>query len=105
MDAWSNPKVRQKSTLDELDEFAKWFEAEQRKADIANGIPESEREDLGLSAKVAEARANIAKMDSECSVKTISLSAAMAAKAEEDEQKKFIFANLKAKNMEAWEHI
>ena len=31
MDAWSNPKVRQKSTLDEIDEFAVWFETEQKK--------------------------------------------------------------------------
>ena len=29
----------------------------------------------------------------------------MAAKAEEDEQKKFIFANLQKKNMDAWENI
>ena len=28
MDAWTNPKMRQKSTADELDEFASWFEAE-----------------------------------------------------------------------------
>ena len=29
MDAWANPHVRQKSVLDDLDDFAKWFEAEQ----------------------------------------------------------------------------
>ena len=80
-----NPKVRQKSTIDELDEFAQWFEAEQRKADIANGVPESERTDLGLSKTVAEARDNIKKIDQSCKVKCTSLSAAMAAKAEEDE--------------------
>jgi len=33
MDAWSNPNVRQKNMLDELDDFAKWFEAEQAAAD------------------------------------------------------------------------
>ena len=85
MDAWMNPKVRQKSTLDEIDEFAQWFEAEQRKADIENGVPENERTDLGLSKTVAEARANIAKIDQSCKIKCTSLSAAMAAKAEEDE--------------------
>lgn len=29
MDAWANPNVRQKSGLDEIADFAKWFETEQ----------------------------------------------------------------------------
>jgi len=32
MDAWANPHVRQKNVLDELEDFAKWFEAEQNAA-------------------------------------------------------------------------
>ena len=53
MDAWANPNIRQKDVLDELDDFAKWFEAEQNKAWDKEGVPASEREDLGLSATVA----------------------------------------------------
>ena len=108
MDAWENPNVRQPSILDQLDEFAQWFELEQRKHDDREGIPEDEREDVGLSATIAQARQNeiTAKQEIEASgIKLTSLSKAKAIKAEEEEQKKFIFANLKDKNMEAWEHI
>ena len=49
-------KEAMKAVLDELDEFAQWFESEQAKAYDKDGIPENEREDLGLSAAVAEAK-------------------------------------------------
>ena len=48
-------------------------------------MPASEREDLGLSKKVAEIRQNMAKIDKEFTVKFTSLSGAMKAEAEEDE--------------------
>ena len=85
MDAWANENVRQRPLLDELADFASWFETEQRKNDDREGVPESEREDLGLSASVAEARANEKRRIEESGVKMTSLSAAKAAKAEEDE--------------------
>jgi len=105
MDAWANSHVRQKNTLDELDDFAKWFEAEQAAAYDKQGVPMSEREDLGLSASISEAKLNEKKRIEATGIKLTSLSGAMAAKAEADELSKFKFANLKANNMEAWEHI
>lgn len=40
MDAWANPNVRQGNMLDELGEFAKWFEEEQKKNYDREGVPE-----------------------------------------------------------------
>jgi len=62
-------------------------------------VPESEREDLGLSASVAEAKEKEKRRIESTGIKLTSLSSAMAAKAESDELKKFKFANLKAHNM------
>ena len=84
--------------LDELDEFAKWFEAEQTAAYDKQGVPESEREDLGLSASVAQAKEKEKKRIESTGIKMVSLSAAMAAKAETDELEKFKYANLQAHN-------
>lgn len=58
MNAWENSNVRQKSVIDEIDEFSKWFEDIQQKHYEKNNIPEEEQEDLGLSKLVAEAREN-----------------------------------------------
>ena len=58
MDAWSNKHVRQKDMLSEIDDFAKWFEQEQKAAYDRDNVPESEREDLGLSKSIEEAKAS-----------------------------------------------
>ena len=47
-DAWSNKNIRQKSILDEIEDFARWFETEQLKEWERNKVPEDQREDLGL---------------------------------------------------------
>lgn len=47
-DAWDNPHVRQKSILNEIEEFARWFETEQLKEWERDKVPESERDALGL---------------------------------------------------------
>ena len=62
MNAWENSNVRQKSVIDEIDEFSKWFEDIQQKHYKQNNIPKEEQEDLGLSKLVAEARENEKKV-------------------------------------------
>ena len=104
MDAWSNPNVRQGDMLDELSSFAKWFEEEQKNNYDKEGVPEDQRQDMGLSASVAEAKVREKKSIEATGIKLTSLSAAMAEKAEEEEHKKFLFANLKDKNIAAWEN-
>ena len=42
MNAWENSNVRQKSVLDELDEFSKWFEDLQQKHYEEKKIPKEE---------------------------------------------------------------
>ena len=44
--------------LSEIDDFAKWFEQEQKAAYDRDNVPESEREDLGLSKSIEEAKAS-----------------------------------------------
>lgn len=105
MDVWNNPNVHQKGILDELDDFAKWFEVEQAKAYDKEGVPESERENLGLSASIQEAKDKEKRRIEASGIKLTSLSGAMAVKAEEDEAKKFMYANVKTSNMSAWENI
>ena len=105
MDAWSDKRVRQKDMLSEVDDFAKWFEEEQKKAYDKDNVPVSEREDLGLSASMAEAKASQQKRIEASGIKLTNLSAAMAQKAEEEESKKFAYANLRQENEEAWLHI
>ena len=68
-------------------------------------MPEGEREKVHLLASIAEAKQREKTRIEESGIKLTSLSAAMKAKAEEDETKKFTFANLKDTNSEAWEHI
>ena len=105
MDVWNNPNVHQKGILDELDDFAKWFEVEQAKAYDKEGVPESDRENLGLSASIQEAKDKEKRRIEASGIKLTSLSGAMAVKAEEDEVAKFKYANLKNSNMSAWENI
>ncbi len=81
MDAWSNPNVRQGDMLDELSSFAKWFEEEQKKNYDKEGVPEDQRQDMGLSASVAEAKVREKKTIEATGIKLTSLSAAMAEKA------------------------
>ena len=45
---WLNPHVRQKNLLDQIEDFAKWFEEQQLKEWERDKVPESEREHLGL---------------------------------------------------------
>ena len=56
MNAWENSNVRQKTVLDELDEFSKWFEDLQQKHYKDKNIPKEEQEELGLSKMVADAK-------------------------------------------------
>ena len=60
---------------------------------------------MGLSASVAQAKENEKRRKDNLGIKLTSLSAAMAAKAAEDELKKFKFANLKDHNVGAWNNI
>ena len=46
---YNNEKLRQKPMIEELDEFAKWFEAEQQRNWEENNTPQEERIDIGLS--------------------------------------------------------
>jgi len=39
---------KRKNIMDEMEDFAKWYEAEQKREWDRNNVPESEREDLGL---------------------------------------------------------
>lgn len=57
---------------------------------------------MGLSASVAEAKFRDLKNIEATGVKMTSLSAAMAEKAVQEENKKFMYANLKEKNISAW---
>jgi hypothetical protein len=52
LNAWEDKSVRHKSITEELDEFAKWFEAEQKKHWDLNNVPHDKREDIGLSKMV-----------------------------------------------------
>ena len=60
---------------------------------------------MGLSASVAQAKENEKRRKDNLGIKLTSLSAAMAAKAAEDELKKFKFDNLKDHNVGAWNNI
>ena len=102
MDAWSNPNVRQGNVLDELSEFAKWFEEEQKKVYDKEGVPEDQRQDMGLSASVSEAKQNEKQRIEASGIKLTNLSAAFAEKAAKEESEKFRYANLKESNLEAW---
>ena len=42
-DAWNNENIRQKPVMDELEEFARWYEDEVKKQDDIQGIPEELR--------------------------------------------------------------
>jgi hypothetical protein len=42
MNAWENSNVRQKTVLDELDEFSKWFEDLQQKHYKDKNVPKEE---------------------------------------------------------------
>lgn len=101
-DAWNDSQVRQRDTLEELDEFAQWFETEQQKYWEANNVPKEQREELGLSKIVREQRDNQVPDDG---VKRGNLSEARVKVDRAKETEMFSFVNIMQGKSDLWQKI
>jgi len=93
--------VRQKPILDDLEEFARWFEAEYKRHCEEDNIPENEREKVNLIEEVLEAKANEKKNNDESGIPCGSLTKERLKRINEME-KEFPFVNLVKLNGELW---
>ena len=100
---YNNDKVRQKPIMEELDEFAKWFEAEQKKQWEAKNVPQAERIDIGLSKIVEETKANRNAAASD--VKRSDLSEAFEKQSEQKELQGFPYLNINKNKPDLWEKL
>ena len=103
-DPWSDTRIRQKNLLEEIEDFAKWYEKEQAKEWEANNVPEEEREDLGLMEMVNESKEKYLKMQGE-GEGVVNLSEARKERDKKREDEEFVYGNLKEKNQKGWDNI
>ena len=104
-DAWNNPNIRQKPILDELGEFSKWFEEEYKRHCDEKGIPEEQRQKLGLIDQVNAAKFKEQVENDALGIPCGSLSQAKAEKQEQEELEKFPYVNLIKVKPDLWFNI
>ena len=103
--AWEDKSVRQRPILDELMDFATWYEAALEKSYEEKKTPLGEREDVGLVKMLTEAKAKDKAADEASGIKCLNLSEQKLIYQKKIEFERFPFANLMEKQPSAWTQL
>lgn len=101
LNAWDDPRVRQKPILQDLREFAQEYEADLKKYEEEQGIPSDKSSQNQIMALIEQAEEEARRKKEASGVQFGQMSAELAAKKEEA----FTFARLNDTRAEVWANI
>jgi len=93
-DAWEDKSVRQKPMVDELMQFATWYEKQLEASYEAKGTPQEERENVGLVKMLEETKNKEKEADEAAGFNCQNLSEQRKIYQRKQENEKFPYANL-----------